>query len=130
MNEYLIKIQEFRKAFQLPIHPTYRIANSVNEDRRQLAIDLIAEELEELEISMQSKDIEGVADALVDLQYVLSQAVFEFGLQQEFDSLFNEVHRSNMTKLDSDGLPIYNRAGKVMKGPNYEPPDFSVILGL
>ena len=92
----------------------------------KLRIDLIKEELEELTEAMNNKDLLEVADALTDILYVAYGAGHAFGIN--LDKCFNEVQESNMSKLGSDGKPIYNESGKVMKGPNYFKPNLSKFL--
>ena len=92
----------------------------------QLRLDLISEELEELKNAMASKDLLEVADALTDILYVTYGAGHAFGIN--LDKCFDEVQNSNMSKLGSDGKPIYNDSGKVMKGPDYFKPDLSKFL--
>jgi predicted HAD superfamily Cof-like phosphohydrolase len=92
----------------------------------QLRYDLIKEELDELSAAIKDKDIVEVADALTDLLYVVYGAGHSFGIN--LDKCFAEVQRSNMSKLDNDGKPIYNENGKVMKGPNYSKPNLKQFL--
>ena len=92
----------------------------------KLRLDLIKEELEELTEAMKNKDLLEVADALTDILYVTYGAGHAFGI--DLDKCFEEVQNSNMSKLDSDGKPIYNDDGKVMKGPNYFKPDLSKFV--
>ena len=92
----------------------------------KLRIDLIKEELEELTEAMQDENLLEVADALTDILYVTYGAGHAFGI--DLDKCFEEVQNSNMSKLGDDGKPIYNEAGKVMKGPNYFKPDLSKYL--
>ena len=92
----------------------------------KLRIDLIKEELEELTEAMQDENLLEVADALTDILYVTYGAGHAFGI--DLDKCFEEVQNSNMSKLGEDGKPIYNEAGKVMKGPNYFKPDLSKYL--
>ena len=92
----------------------------------KLRIDLIKEELKELTEAMQDENLLEVADALTDILYVTYGAGHAFGI--DLDKCFNEVQKSNMSKLDQNGKPIYNEAGKVMKGPNYFKPDLSKYL--
>ena len=92
----------------------------------KLRIDLIKEELEELNDAMQDENLLEVADALTDILYVTYGAGHAFGI--DLDKCFEEVQNSNMSKLGEDGKPIYNEAGKVMKGPNYFKPDLSKYL--
>ena len=92
----------------------------------KLRIDLIKEELDELTEAMQDENLLEVADALTDILYVTYGAGHAFGI--DLDKCFDEVQNSNMSKLGEDGKPIYNEAGKVMKGPNYFKPDLSKYL--
>lgn len=92
----------------------------------ELRIKLIAEELQELVDAINDKDIVEVADALTDILYVTYGAGHSFGI--DLDRCFNEVQRSNMSKLGEDGKPIYREDGKIMKGPNYSEPDLKSVL--
>tara|TARA_B110000003_G_scaffold173430_1_gene173022 strand:- start:267 stop:608 length:342 start_codon:yes stop_codon:yes gene_type:complete len=92
----------------------------------KLRIDLIKEELQELTEAMNNKDLLEVADALTDILYVTYGAGHAFGV--DLDKCFEEVQNSNMSKLDENGRPIYNEAGKVMKGPKYFKPDLSKFV--
>ena len=94
----------------------------------QLRIDLIEEELNELKEAIKNNDIVEVADALTDILYVTYGAGHSFGVN--LDECFDEVQRSNMSKLGEDGKPIYNDSGKVMKGPNYFAPNLKKIVNL
>ncbi len=91
-----------------------------------LRVDLIEEELNELKEAIADEDLVEVADALTDILYVVYGAGAAFGIN--LDVCFNEVHRSNMSKLDKDGKPIYREDGKIMKGPNYSEPDLKIIV--
>ena len=91
-----------------------------------LRYDLIKEELNELEEAIVKKDIKEVADALTDILYVTYGAGHAFGI--DLDKCFNEVQKSNMSKLGKDGKPIYNEKGKVMQGPNYFKPDLKKFV--
>ena len=88
--------------------------------------DLIKEELDELKQAMDQKDLKEVADALTDILYVTYGAGHAFGIN--LDKCFEEVQNSNMSKLDTNGKPIYNDKGKVMKGPNYFKPDLEKFV--
>ena len=92
----------------------------------QVRVDLIEEELNELKEAIKNNDIVEVADALTDILYVTYGAGHSFGVN--LDKCFDEVQRSNMSKLGEDGNPIYNDSGKVMKGPNYSVPDLKKII--
>jgi len=91
-----------------------------------LRLDLIKEELSELKEAIEKKNIKEVADALADILYVTYGAGHAFGIN--LDKCFEEVQNSNMSKLGSDGRPIYNENGKVMKGPDYFKPDLSKFV--
>tara|TARA_B110000914_G_C15398352_1_gene415929 strand:- start:125 stop:496 length:372 start_codon:yes stop_codon:yes gene_type:complete len=92
----------------------------------ELRYDLIKEELDELNQAIKDKDMKEVADALTDILYVTYGAGHAFGI--DLDKCFEEVQKSNMSKLGSDGKPIYNESGKVMKGSNYFKPDLNKFL--
>ena len=92
----------------------------------KLRVDLIKEELEELNEAMKNKDLLEVADALTDILYVTYGAGHAFGI--DLDKCFNEVQNSNMSKLDSNGKPIHNSDGKIMKGPNYFKPNLKKFV--
>ena len=117
------KVGTFMKTFgqEVKTKPSFS-TDKIN----KLRIDLIKEELEELSIAMDNKDLLEVADALTDILYVTYGAGHAFGI--DLDRCFEEVQNSNMSKLDEDGKPIYNEAGKVMKGPNYFKPDLSKFV--
>lgn len=91
----LNQVAEFHKTFK---HPILAQPSIPDENRCRLRVALLAEELKELEVAILEKDIVSVADALCDLQYVLSGAILEFGLGEKFKALFDEVQRSNMSK--------------------------------
>ncbi len=97
-----------------------------DEKTMNLRFDLIKEELNELEQAMKEKDLKEIADALTDILYVTYGAGHAFGIN--LDNCFSEVQNSNMSKLGTDGKPIYNEAGKVMKGPNYYKPDLTKFV--
>ena len=91
-----------------------------------LRLDLIREELSELKEAVEKKDIKEVADALTDILYVTYGAGHAFGIN--LDKCFEEVQNSNMSKLGSDGKPIYNEQGKVMRGPKYFEPNLKKFV--
>ena len=117
------KVKIFMKTFGQDVKnkPSFS-SEKINELRYQL----IKEELEELKIALENKDLLEVADALTDILYVTYGAGHAFGI--ELDKCFDEVQASNMSKLDDKGKPIYNEAGKVMKGPNYFKPNLEKFL--
>ena len=97
-----------------------------SEKINNLRISLINEELEELKQAMKNNDLKEAVDALTDILYVTYGAGHAFGVN--LDKCFDEVQKSNMSKLGEDGKPIYNEAGKVMKGPSYFKPDLSKFI--
>ena len=117
------KVKTFMETFgqEVKLKPSFS-SNKINE----LRYNLINEELEELKLAMANKDILEVADALTDILYVTYGAGHAFGI--DLDSCFEEVQNSNMSKLGKDGKPIFNEAGKVMKGPNYYKPDLAKFV--
>ena len=117
------KVGIFMKTFGQEVKTKAELSNSKINDLR---ISLINEELEELKQAIKDKDILEVADALTDILYVAYGAGHAFGIN--LDKCFNEVQESNMSKLGSDGKPIYNESGKVMKGPNYFKPDLTKFV--
>ena len=117
------KVKKFMQTFGQEIKEN---AELPSERITKLRIDLIEEELSELQIAIKNKNIKEVADALTDILYVTYGAGHSFGIN--LDDCFNEVQKSNMSKLGSDGKPIYNENGKVMKGPNYFKPDLSKFV--
>jgi predicted HAD superfamily Cof-like phosphohydrolase len=126
MQKQLNAVKEFHTAFGLGVNenPTGHLGESVN----MLRYNLMKEENEEyLEAVMNNDKIE-IADALGDMLYILCGTIISHGLQHKIEEVFDEIQRSNMSKLGQDGKPIYREDGKVMKGPNYFKPDFSVIL--
>ena len=91
-----------------------------------LRYSLIKEELNEFKQALKDRDLKEIADALTDILYVTYGAGHAFGI--DLDKCFEEVQRSNMSKLGEDGKPIYNEKGKVMKGPKYFQPDLSKFV--
>ncbi len=149
----LNQVAEFHTTFKHPILTTPTIPSP---ERCKLRVELLAEELKELQQAITDKDIVEIADALCDLQYVLSGAILEFGLGEKFKELFDEVHRSNMSKAcktieeaegtiahykvkdstesyhkEIDGLFLVYRTldDKTLKSINYSPANLGKILG-
>jgi|TARA_B100000470_G_C19517956_1_gene270514 predicted HAD superfamily Cof-like phosphohydrolase len=117
------KVGLFMKTFGQEVKTKSSLStNKINE----LRINLINEELEELKEAIKNKDLKETIDALTDILYVTYGAGHAFGVN--LDECFDEIQKSNMSKLGEDGKPIYNEAGKVMKGPNYFKPDLSKFL--
>ncbi len=148
----LNQVAEFHKTFK---HPVLETPQLPDENRCKLRVSLLQEELNELQESIDSKDVVGVADALSDIQYVLSGAILEFGMGDVFKALFDEVHRSNMSKTcateeeaqktvdfytqtkdtpchyvkEGDKYLVYRDADKkTLKSVNYSPADLEQFL--
>ena len=117
------KVKKFMEIFGQEIKEK---ASFPNDKITSLRYDLIKEELREFKEAIDKKDIKEVADALTDILYVTYGAGHAFGI--DLDKCFAEVQNSNMSKLGSDGKPIFNDKGKVMKGPNYFKPDLEKFL--
>lgn len=122
----LDQVEEFHKTYGLPVLGTPDISN---EKTNELRVNLLAEELDELKEALEQGDTVETLDALIDLQYVLDGAFLSLGMAHLKTSAFNEVHRSNMSKLGADGKPIRRESdGKVLKGPSYFKPDIAQFL--
>ena len=117
------KVKSFMQTFSQEVKnkPSFS-----SEKINNLRYDLIREELEELKDAMENKNLLEVADALTDILYVTYGAGHAFGIN--LDDCFDEVQKSNMSKLDDKGNPIYNESGKVMKGPKYFKPDLNKFI--
>jgi predicted HAD superfamily Cof-like phosphohydrolase len=126
MQKQINAVKEFHTAFKIG-HSENPIAD-LGETKNTLRYNLMKEENEEYLEAVQNKDLVEIADALGDMMYILCGTIIEHGLQHKIEEVFDEIQRSNMSKLDENGQPIYREDGKVMKGPNYFKPDFSKIL--
>jgi predicted HAD superfamily Cof-like phosphohydrolase len=126
MQKQIDSVKEFHTAFKIG-HSETPIAN-LGENKNILRYHLMKEENEEYLEAVQNNDLIEIADALGDMMYILCGTIIEHGLQYKIEAIFEEIQRSNMSKLDESGNPIYREDGKVMKGPNYFKPDFSAIL--
>lgn len=118
-------VREFHITYDLPVkespaHPT--------PDRIKLRRDLISEEYWEYDRAVEKNDLVNLAQELADILYVVYGAALEYGIP--LDDVVAEVHRANMSKLDSDGSVLRREDGKVLKGPNYSPPNVEAILNL
>jgi predicted HAD superfamily Cof-like phosphohydrolase len=117
------KVENFMLAFgqDVKTHPELADFNTA-----ELRFELITEEVQELATAIDNDDIVEIADALTDILYVVYGAGHAYGI--DLDECFNEVHRSNMSKLGEDGRPVYREDGKVLKGPKYSPPDLEGVI--
>jgi predicted HAD superfamily Cof-like phosphohydrolase len=126
MKNKIEAVKAFHTAFKIG-HREMPKAD-LGQEKNKLRFDLMKEENEEYFDAANDNDLVEVADALGDMLYILCGTIIEHGLQHKIEEVFDEIQRSNMSKLDHSGNPIYREDGKVMKGPNYFKPDFSKIL--
>ena len=126
MKNKLKAVQEFHEAFGLGIQQKPTVQLDV--DKIKLRFNLMAEENEEYLEAANENDLVEVADALGDMLYILCGTILEHGMQHKIEEVFNEIQRSNMSKLGANGKPIYREDGKVMKGPNYFKPNILEII--
>ena len=126
MKKQLDAVIKFHTAFKIGYSES-PVAN-LGEVKKLLRYNLMKEENEEYLEAVQNNDLVEIADALGDMMYILCGTIIEHGLQNKIEAVFDEIQRSNMSKLGEDGKPIYREDGKVMKGPNYFKPDFSKLL--
>lgn len=126
MIHKLKAVQEFHESFKLGIQ--HKPIAKLDDDKLKLRFDLMAEENEEYLEAAKNNDLVEVADALGDMLYILCGTILEHGMQYKIDEVFNEIQRSNMSKLGEDGNPIYREDGKVLKGPNYFKPNIAAII--
>ncbi|MFQ3182593.1 MAG: putative HAD superfamily Cof-like phosphohydrolase [Polaribacter sp.] len=126
MKNKIKSVYEFHTAFGLGIKniPTA----SIGDARNLLRFNLMKEENEEYLEAAENNDLVEVADALGDMLYILCGTIIEHGMQDKIEAVFNEIQRSNMSKLGGDGKPIFREDGKVLKGPNYFKPNIAEIL--
>lgn len=119
-------VAEFHMAFNLPMR---RVPSAeVDHGLAALRVALLEEEVGEFVTASEKSDLVGIADALADIVYVAYGTALTYGI--DLDSVLREVHRSNMSKLDSDGKPLIRDDGKVIKSEEYFPPDIESVLGL
>ena len=126
MKNKLSAVTEFHKAFGLGVNnkPT----TDIDKSTMNLRYSLMDEENKEYLEAIKNNDMIEVADALGDMLYILCGTIITHGMQGVIDEVFEEIQRSNMSKLGRDGKPIYREDGKVLKGPNYFKPDIAKIL--
>ena len=127
MEKQIKQVQEFYEAFNVPLPETMRY---LHKERALLRHKLIQEEVGELlEATMSSQGtLVDVADAITDCFYILIGTALEYGIADKLPALFDEVHSSNMSKLDENGKPLYREDGKVMKSSLYKKPNLKDII--
>lgn len=126
MNKQFEALKIFHNAFGLGC--AEKPVCDIGEDKINLRFGLMREENEEYLKAAREGDLVEVADALGDMLYVLCGTIIEHGMQDKMEEIFDEIQRSNMSKLGAEGKPIYREDGKVMKGPHYFAPDIAGIL--
>ena len=124
--ETIDKVKEFHEVFGLDFHlePNVEVSDRIIELRHRL----MQEENDEYLEAAKAKDLTLIADALGDKLYILCGTIIAHGLQNKIEEVFNEIHRSNMSKLDEEGKPIYREDGKIMKSKKYFLPDIKGVL--
>ncbi|MBN4084945.1 nucleoside triphosphate pyrophosphohydrolase family protein [Flavobacteriaceae bacterium AH-315-B10] len=126
MKNKIEAVKAFHKAFKLDYRETQKA--DLGLAKHTLRFNLMKEENEEYLEAANNNDLVEVADALGDMLYILCGTIIEHGLQDKIEEVFNEIQRSNMSKLGENGEPIYREDGKVLKGPNYFKPNIKAIL--
>ncbi|MGK0253051.1 MAG: putative HAD superfamily Cof-like phosphohydrolase [Mariniflexile sp.] len=126
MKNKIEAVKTFHTAFKLGHSETLKADLGI--DKNTLRFNLMKEENEEYLEAANTNDLVEVADALGDMLYILCGTIIEHGMQHKIEEVFDEIQRSNMSKLGEDGNPIYREDGKVLKGPNYFKPNIDSIL--
>ena len=119
-------VTEFHNAFRLNVE--HKPKSDISSEITELRYNLMKEENEEYLQAVKSNDLIEIGDALGDMLYILCGTIISHGFQDKIEAIFDEIQRSNMSKLGADGKPIYREDGKVLKGPNYFKPDIEKIL--
>jgi phosphoribosyl-ATP pyrophosphohydrolase len=126
MQKQIQAVQKFHETFGLGV--SHEMKADLGVQKNNLRFELMREENEEYLDAVRDNDLIEIADALGDMLYILCGTIVEHGLQHKIEQVFDEIQRSNMSKLGEDGKPIYREDGKVLKGPNYFKPNFEEIL--
>ena len=126
MKKQLNHVEKFHNTFGIPNEYTPKA--TISNDLIDLRFKLMAEENEEYLEAAKNGDLVEVADALGDMMYILCGTILSHGMQHKIEDVFEEIQRSNMSKLGEDGKPIYREDGKVLKGPNYFRPNIAKII--
>ncbi|GAB4258017.1 MAG: nucleoside triphosphate pyrophosphohydrolase family protein [Vicingaceae bacterium] len=126
LKDCIKMVETFHDAFKIKNHYTPTV--QLSKDEILLRYKLMREENEEYLEAAQNGDLVEVADALGDMLYILCGTILKHGLQDKIEAVFSEIQRSNMSKLDENGQPIYREDGKVMKSNLYFKPDITSIL--
>jgi len=116
-------VKEFYEQFDLPVQDMPMLPV---QERRRLRMKLLEEKYHDYRYAERGRDLLKIADALGDMMYVIGGTALEYGLP--LDRIFLEIHRSNLTKVDENGRPIFREDGKLMKTPQYSKPDIAQII--
>ncbi|MGB5668768.1 MAG: nucleoside triphosphate pyrophosphohydrolase family protein [Maribacter sp.] len=126
MKHKINAVELFHNSFGLGVSKTMKA--DLGKDKNLLRFNLMDEENKEYFDAANNNDLVEVADALGDMLYILCGTILEHGMQHKIEEVFEEIQKSNMSKLGADGKPIYRKDGKVLKGPNYFKPNIEQIL--
>lgn len=126
MKQKISAVELFHMSFGLGVSQKMRA--NLGKEKNVLRYNLMDEENKEYLEAATNNDLIEVADALGDMLYILCGTILEHGMQHKIEEVFEEIQRSNMSKLGADGKPIYREDGKVLKGPNYSKPNIQDIL--
>jgi predicted HAD superfamily Cof-like phosphohydrolase len=125
MEKQVEQVKEFYKKFRVPFPDSLKF---ITVERAAMRNNILSEEVNELLNATLNNNLVEVADAITDCMYILIGTAIEYGIADKLPQLFDEVHKSNMSKLDENGNPIYREDGKVMKSNNYKSPNISDII--
>ena len=126
MKKNIDAVKAFHSAFKIGYRETPKADLGI--DKNELRFNLMKEENEEYLEATKKNDLVEIGDALGDMLYILCGTIIAHGFQDKIEEIYDEIQRSNMSKLGSDGKPIYRKDGKVLKGPNYFKPDIEKVL--
>lgn len=126
MKKKIASVELFHRSFGLGV--SHSMKADLGAAKNKLRFNLMDEENKEYFEAVQNNDLAEVADALGDMLYILCGTILEHGMQHKIEEVFEEIQRSNMSKLGKDGKPIYREDGKVLKGPEYFKPNIQAIL--
>ncbi len=125
MKDRIKAVELFHQTYGLPV---LNQPSLIDPERYTMRHSIMAEEVDEYLDACKDENLVEIADALTDQLYILCGTIIEHGMQDLILPCFEEVQRSNMSKLGADGKPIYRSDGKVLKGPNYSPPDLRTVI--
>lgn len=125
MKKQLKSVEEFHEKFKQTQSPYFM---NLSQEEATLRHKLMVEEADEYLDAVKQDDVIGIADALGDQLYILCGTILKHGMQDLIEDVFDEIHRSNMSKLGPDGEPILREDGKILKGPNYRPPNIGGVI--